>query len=91
MTTEEPVTTPGSCASCGAAIIWAVTTKGKAMPVDALPVAGGTIRVASRRYPLPPLATVVGAAINLFDDDDTGDRHTSHFATCPDADEWRKR
>lgn len=28
---------PGTCSSCGAAILWAKTPQGKAMPLDAKP------------------------------------------------------
>lgn len=45
------------CRSCGAAIIWCLTAKGKRMPVDVSYEEGPT---------------------------------TSHFATCPDAGQWRK-
>lgn len=44
----------GTCRSCGAEILWIVTSAGKRAPM------------------------------NL-------DGTTSHFATCPQADRWRKR
>ena len=31
-----------TCRSCGADIIWALTLHGKHMPMDAVPIAGGT-------------------------------------------------
>lgn len=86
MTTSPTAT----CTSCHAPIVWATTDRGRSMPVDAAPVAGGNVRLIMRRFPLPPLAKVVGSAIDLFDDTDVGDRHTSHFVTCPNAAEHRK-
>lgn len=79
-----------TCSSCGASIIWTVTEAGKSSPVDAIPVAGGNLRLTEQPYPLPPLTRVVGAGIDLFDDTDDGTRHLNHFATCPNAAEHRK-
>ncbi len=82
-----------SCRSCGADIIWAVTSTGSRMPVDAQPVDGGNVLLTERGAPVsgnPPLATVVGkqAQPNLFGDD--GPRYVSHFSTCPNADSHRR-
>lgn len=81
-----------TCDSCGAEIIFANSgSTGKPMPIDAEPVAaGGNIRLEERDRPLPPLAHVVGATIDMLTDDD-GTRYRSHFVTCPNADEWRSR
>lgn len=71
------------CRSCGAPIIWAMTGRGKTMPVDARPdpkgnvavvIDGGTIRA------------IVGATPGS-----TGRRHLSHFVTCPDAAKHRRK
>jgi hypothetical protein len=72
------------CRSCEAAILWAVTTKGSLMPVDADPHPDGTLVLIDNhgelfvRHPSP-----------MFDADKP--LHRSHFATCPDAKEHRKR
>jgi hypothetical protein len=78
-----------ACRSCHAPVIWAVTAAGKRMPVDAEPVDGGNVLLDQRQD--PPLATVVGKQVQagLFGDD--GPRFASHYVTCPDADQWRKR
>lgn len=83
------------CRSCSAPVIWCVTPviwcvteKGKRMPVDATPTAAGNLRLDGST---PPVARVVGAAVDLFDDADDGTRYVSHYATCPDSDEWRQR
>lgn len=76
------------CKSCGRYIIWAKSeTTGRMMPVDAEPSAEGTFVLLG--FEDPPIAAKP---------DGSGDplaaataRHTSHFATCPDADQHRKR
>lgn len=72
------------CRSCKAPIVWAQTWRGNRMPVDAVPVQadeGGNLYFEAGvvRHVLPGI--VLDPAIDLF---------TSHFATCPNADEWRK-
>lgn len=74
-----------SCRSCGARVVWARHfTTGKSAPIDVEPVDGGNVA--------------------LWPDDDTGDAvysipkngalsgplRTSHFATCPNAEQWRR-
>ena len=70
------------CRSCKAAVYWAVTGTGAAMPVDAEPSADGTLslRWNGRRV----LAVYVDASFS-------GPRRLAHFARCPDAGKWRKR
>jgi hypothetical protein len=72
-----------TCRSCRAEIVWALTDKGARMPVDAKSATdgnlvlyrqGGEQRVRSVRLP----------------EDQLRPRHTSHFATCPNADHHRK-
>jgi hypothetical protein len=72
------------CRSCQARVLWATTEAGKAMPLDALPHPEGNIlldkstgrcRVQSGRD-----AAAEGA----------GPRYRSHFATCPQARNWRR-
>lgn len=76
-----------SCNSCGARIIWARTSTGRSMPVDAEPTDDGNVEllplVHSQRspeaivHPQPPMGA--------------GPLRLSHFASCPHADQWRKR
>lgn len=68
-----------TCSSCGAAIIWVRTERGKPMPVDAKP---------EKRFTLDPLAVRLNpsappSALLV-------DTYVSHFATCPHADQHRK-
>lgn len=75
-----------SCSSCGASIIWAITSSGGRMPVDAEPVKDGNIVLRQpgldevfahvRRENSPQLATPY---------------YVSHFVTCPNANQHRKR
>ncbi len=71
-----------SCRSCGASIEWATwANSGKPVPLDVAPVPNGNI-------------ALVGGKVHTFTagDERLGrERRVSHFVTCPDRDEWRKR
>ena len=67
---------PGRCRSCGAPIEWAELVTGRRMPFD------------------PPIV-VVRTQGNLLDgariiEDIDTTITVSHFATCPDAKDWRR-
>lgn len=68
------------CRSCAAPILWVRTSKGKLMPLDAEPCADGNMVV------------VDGVAFTAYTLDFEQDRprYRSHYATCPQAKEWRK-
>jgi hypothetical protein len=74
------------CKSCGASILWLVTENGKKMPVNAKPVPykekddGNLTLVTSK-------GRVVKGVLDVSSDE-VG--YISHFATCPQANEWRK-
>jgi hypothetical protein len=70
------------CRSCSAPIIWAKTSLGKNMPVDATPTPAGNLLLRDDGTVLTLGAAGAGAI---------GTRHTSHFATCPNAREHRNR
>jgi hypothetical protein len=75
------------CRSCEALIVWTLTEKGKRMPVDAEPVAGGNLRLDHER---PVHSFVVEPSLlDELDTTDDGKRYVSHFSTCPDAATWR--
>lgn len=74
-----------TCKSCGAAIIWARTSAGKPMPVDAALTRGANVRL--RWEGSDVRADVVKASL-AFGSTDT---RMSHFVTCPKADQWRRR
>ena len=69
-----------SCSSCGAPIVWAVTPSGHRMPLDADPVPAGNLVFDGEL-----------ARHAELDDDPAGARWVSHFATCPESDQWRRR
>lgn len=71
-----PFSGEGRCRSCGARITWLLTSKGKSMPVDAEPAAGGNLQIGD-----DGVVTVVKAGEGT---------HVSHFATCPSAAAHRK-
>lgn len=81
-----------SCRSCGAEVRWAHTANGRAMPLDAEPVPDGNVVYTGRdvrndRGVARPEVRVE-AQPPMFDDGQP--RYVSHFATCPNADQWRK-
>lgn len=67
------------CKSCGARVIWARTKNGKPTPLNADPVPDGTMYVRDG----------VARHVDLLTPKDTP-WYMPHFATCPQADEWRK-
>jgi hypothetical protein len=77
------------CKSCGTNIRWVETKIGKAMPVD-----GTIINV----VPGPGSTIIVTAEGHIVRGIQVGDAHeggyltgyTSHFATCPQAEKWRR-
>jgi hypothetical protein len=70
------------CGSCGAAIVWAKTSNDKPMPLDAEPSSDGNIQYA------------YGRAIYLGTEEREASNeplYVSHFATCPQASQHRRR
>jgi hypothetical protein len=67
---------PGRCRSCGAAIEWAELTTGKRTPFNRI--------VPLRANP------VLFAGARVIEEVDTASSPT-HFESCPDAKEWRRR
>lgn len=72
------------CRSCQQEVLWVLTINRKKMPVDPEPVADGNLIL------IDPIAPGdIPMAVNKANPDVPG--WTSHFATCPDAAEHRKR
>lgn len=77
------------CKKCGAPIVWLRTPRGKMMPADA----------ALRAYRENPqgknnVVNELGEVIKCdlhFDGPPTGMGRLPHWATCPNADEFRRR
>jgi hypothetical protein len=73
----------GTCRGCGATVAWVKTTGGKNMPVDPEPVPHGNLILID---PIPGDDSYL--AVNKSASDQPG--YTSHFATCPDAGQFRR-
>jgi len=73
-----------TCRSCGAPILWATTEWGKSIPLDPEPYQGdspsGLFVLRGRvAMAVPP---------DAFPEEP---HYVTHFATCPDAGDWRRR
>jgi hypothetical protein len=84
-----------ACRSCQAGIIWAGTTDGKSMPVDAAPSDAGNVKLTPRpgggaTAAVISTATIAAETSGLFPSG-LPPLRTSHFVTCPNADEWRNK
>ena len=73
------------CRSCGARITWLETAGGNRIPVDEDPVPNGNIVVVGR---MAKVCKNAAAAETLYPGEP---RYVSHFATCPQAGQWRKK
>ena len=74
-----------TCRSCGASIFWARTEKNAAIPLDVIPRHDGNL------YLLPAFFPDKRRRVRrAHPTDDPEARYVSHFATCPQASEWRK-
>lgn len=69
------------CASCGAEIEWCVAKSGKRIPVDVAPAPDGN------------LVVWLGQAMKRTPEHDARGitPRRAHFATCPQADLWRRK
>jgi hypothetical protein len=76
-----------TCNSCSAPVIWARTTNGKSMPVDAEPTEQGNVEL----LPLVAGVRTPEAVVHPQHPLGAGPLRTSHFATCPHADQWRSK
>jgi hypothetical protein len=73
-----------NCGSCQAPVIGALTVNGKFMPVDAEPREDGNLTLTDAD-PIPHV-TVIKAGQTV-----DGPRYVSHFATCSNAAQHRRR
>ena len=83
--TETPTYKTTPCTSCKKPVIWTVTDKSKRMPVDAQPTADGSVALTVDG------ANVRARVVEVKFRFGRKDLHTSHFATCPNAAQHRKR
>lgn len=74
-----------TCKSCGASIVWALSTGGKRIPIDVEPSRDGNVRLTfDDGASTERIARVVQKG-------SLPDLHTSHFATCPQAAQHRRK
>lgn len=66
------------CRSCGQTVLWVNTSNGRRMPLDAQPSPKGN------------LVIVGDVAYKAGPTDINKPLYLSHFATCPQAGNWRK-
>jgi hypothetical protein len=72
----------GNCRSCGARVLWATSKSGARIPLNDGPrESGGNIRLDYDGNG-GPVASVVHPGMGSY---------VSHFATCPQAEKWRKK
>lgn len=82
---------PGTkCRSCGSEIVWTRTSLGRLMPMDVSPREDGQFYLFRR--PDHVVCLHVGSEDRLASiAKERGDkRYSSHFSTCPDADQHRR-
>ena len=73
--------TTTTCRSCRARIRFVPTVTDRLMPLDAEPNPDGNVEIHDGH-------AVVLEQPTIFD---TGERWMPHWASCPDAEQWRKR
>lgn len=82
------------CRSCGASIVWARTTNGKLMPVDAVAHDEGNVLLTwgdEEGVPTRFASVLTGTALETQRGASPEFMHRSHFATCVDANKHRRR
>lgn len=77
-----------ACRSCNARIVWARTAfNGTPIPIDVSPVDEGNILLEEKDS-----GRLVALVLPPGDERIISETtYTSHFATCPDSDQWRRR
>ena len=74
------------CRTCTREILWALTERGKPIPIDPEPRPDGNIVLGGFGGVEDRVAHVLGA-----EETTSEPRYVSHFATCPQAETHRRR
>lgn len=83
---SEPLHLPKKCSSCGAEVFWAQLPSGKSMPVDSEPTPDGTVLLFHT-----PEGSIRAQVLKRGEEAPAGrPRRTSHFSTCPNAQQHRR-
>jgi len=85
---SQPKPQVSACKSCGASIYWAKSSTGKSIPIDAEPVEGGNVWLSISTRTGELRAKIVSKSTSLESDRNA---YVSHFVTCPQSKDWRKR
>lgn len=88
---SKPCTTPSTCRSCGASILWVRwRASGKRMPIDVVPdPIRGTVAVTHRKA-ANELECCKLSELPPEERTTVRNMYVSHFASCPNANEHRK-
>lgn len=77
-----------SCRSCGAEVLWVKTRKKKNMPLDVGEDSSGRFVINGELEDGTPTVGYLGdQEAKVY----SGPRYQSHFKTCPNADQHRRR
>lgn len=77
------------CRACHAPLTWAITPTGKRSPIDEQPASAGSILLTDTLGEEWLAIVLSGKALELAREQHLP-LYTSHFASCPHADEFRK-
>lgn len=77
------------CKACGARVVWIRTRSGKRMPCDADTIVYWENPKGSKKV-VTPDGDVVSADLKGKPENATGVGYVSHFASCPEADRFRR-
>lgn len=81
----------GTCRSCGKRILWVRTKAGKNMPCNPELVTYVSRYGAKDKIVTPNGEVLSGEVVSAGTLNSTGIGYISHFATCPNADRYRKK
>ena len=83
----------GRCKSCGTPIYWIKTLKGKWLPVNRRAIMATPVQIGGHTFVLVDGSTVQALPEGAvrYDGVDSVIAFEAHFATCPDADAFRKK
>ena len=73
----------GNCRACKKPVLWYTTTLGAVMPLDPEPCDDGNVVIVDGK--------ALSLKGDLWEEHHDGPRYKSHFATCPNAAEFRKK
>jgi hypothetical protein len=77
------------CRSCGARVLWVRTMRGKRMPLDADHAPLGPYVIVKHVDGGDVAVMVTPSSVDIYAH--IKQRYTSHFSTCPNAKDWRRR